>query len=1063
MNFFQAKSITLCILFLLLHPFLIRSSIGPDNVPEWENPRIFNLNKEEPHATFIPFPDVRSALSDPYQSSPFYKSLNGSWRFHWVRSPEDRPMEFFRPEYDVSGWDSIPVPSNWEIQGYGIPIYVNQPYEWTRNPNPPFIPHDYNPVGSYRRDFFIPEEWNGRRVFIHFGAVKSAFYIWVNGHLVGYSQGSKTPAEWDITDYLNQGGNTLALQVYRWSDGSYLECQDFWRISGIERDVYLTSSPQVRIKDFFARGNLDSDFKDGNLEVDVDLVNRDATDASGLILDCYLFDENELEVLHESRMLSISAGEKDTASFRKLIPHPRLWTAETPNLYTLVLRLKGGETQECVRCGFGFRRVEIRAGQLLVNGIPVRIKGVNRHEHDGHTGHVISQESMLTDIRLMKLFNLNAVRTSHYPNDPAWYDLCDRYGIYVVDEANIESHGMGYRPERTLGNNPDWREAHLDRTIRMVERDKNHPSIIGWSLGNEGGDGINFEATYAWIHDRDPSRPVQYERAIEKPHTDIIVPQYPWSYLERYGSRLQSRPMIMSEYAHAMGNSTGNLQDIWNIVEKYDHLQGGFIWDWVDQGIWKESGPGTGFWAFGGDFGPPDVPSDGNFCINGLVSPDRTPHPGLWEVKKVYQPAQFEPVPFSENKIKITNKFDFINLAEFDMDWEITEDGGIIASGRIEKPNLAAGKSTEFELGLPVIIRKPGLEYFLNISLKKRKADDLIPSGHTIAAEQFFLDGLPAAAVPSKALPALSVAIENDKIIQLGGDDFRVIFDKNEGVLQSLEFRGREILMRGPLPNFWRAPTDNDFGNRMPRISSPWRAASRKRKVEDISLSRINRSTFRIEVLFSLPDVSSHLNMSYLFFGSGDIQITSTLDPGTAPLPELPRFGISILIPGEFDKVEYLGRGPHENYCDRNDSAFIGLYTGTVDDLYFPYISPQENGTRTDIRWMSLSNGGTGLLVAGYPMFSGSALRFTTEDLTQEKRGSRHSNELKPRDFVSLCIDLKQRGVGGDDSWGATPHAQYCLPVRPYSHTIRIRPFSKEDIPVRLGRQNISIDYDQIK
>ncbi len=589
----------------------------------WENPDIIGINKMDPHANAIPYTSLKDALVGKINNSEYVRSLNGNWKFLWSENPVSVPKDFYNPEFNDSDWNEIPVPSNWELQGYGIPIYINQPYEFADprspftemlRPDPPHVPHDYNPVGTYRTSFNVPAHWQGRRVILHFGAVKSAMFVWVNGEKAGYSQGSKLPAEFDITDFVKEGKNLLAVEVLRWSDGSYLECQDFWRISGIERDVYLWSVPNIHIYDYFAHADLDERYDNGLLNTTVQIRNSTKPDNKKYTLTLKLFGLKNKQVLKEKKVFVNT--EKDLElDFSSEIDDVRKWTAETPELYTLVLELKKGESIiEMVSHKIGFRKVEIKDGQLLVNGMPVLIKGVNRHEHDEYTGHVISHKLMEKDIALMKQYNINAVRTCHYPDDPYWYELCDKYGIYLIDEANIESHGMGYRPDRTLGNNPAWKKAHLDRVKRMVERDKNHPSVIIWSMGNEAGDGVNFDTVSAWLHHRDPSRPVHYERALKRPTVDIYSPMYPSiGYIERYAQSDPYRPLIMCEYAHSMGNSTGNLQDYWDVIEKYPALQGGFIWDWVDQGLAKKDKNGVKYWAYGGDYGPDTIPSDGNF------------------------------------------------------------------------------------------------------------------------------------------------------------------------------------------------------------------------------------------------------------------------------------------------------------------------------------------------------------------------------------------------------------------------------------------------------------------
>lgn len=1028
-------------------------------VHEWENPKIFNINKEEPHATFVPFPDLDRFLHLERMKSPLIQSLNGRWKFHWVERPADRPVDFFKESFDVSRWDEIEVPSNWEFQGYGTPIYVNQPYEFPGKPTPPHIPHDQNPVGSYKHWFTVPHQWSGNEVFIHFGAVKSAFYIWINGQFVGYSEDSKTPAEWNITKFLRPGRNSIALEVYRWSDGTYLECQDMWRISGITRDVYLVTTPKTRIRDFFALARLDTAYRHGILRLTAEVMRYAPESGSGDgSLTMRLFDPEGREVLTRNAAVRFDGASQALLQFVETVTDPKPWSAETPHLYTLALELRRGRNLlQVAGARIGFRTVEIRSGQLLVNGLPIDIKGTNRHEHDGTKAHVISEELMLKDITLMKQNNINAVRTSHYPNDPRWYELCDRYGLYIVDEANIESHGMGY-DEKSLAKNPDFLEAHLDRTIRMVERDKNHPSVIIWSLGNEGGDGPNFSATYAWIHGRDTTRPVQYERALEGPNTDIVCPMYAWDYLEYYGSRVQTRPLILCEYMHSMGNSTGNMQDVWDIIERYPQLQGGFIWDWVDQGFAKKGPTGQTYWAYGGDWGPPDVPSDANFMCNGLVSPDRTPHPALREVKKVYQCVTVRPAPLSIDKFEVINKHDFINLNRFDIRWEIVRNGTPVASGVIEKPDVPPRASRRITIPLPAIRPSPGDEYFINFRTCTRDASPLIPKGYEVAADQHpFPRPEPASSVATGNLPALDMR-QGDQTVMLAGKDFSARFDARTGLLQSYASEGTELIERGPEPNFWRPPTDNDFGSGYPKRASVWRHAGTNRVLQGFSANRINASEVRVSVEYALPDVDAHFHIDYTVLGSGDILIRNHFTTARADLPDLPRLGLTMRLRKSFDRLEYYGRGPHENYCDRNSSALVGRYESTVREQYFPYVSPQENGNKTDLRWSALRNrDGVGLLVVGMPLFGMSALPFTIDDLTQEKRGSMHTIDLKERDFVTLNLDLKQRGVGGDDSWWSTPHSQYCILARDTSFSLRFSPLGGKDDPAELSRRTYTM------
>lgn len=1013
-------------------------------IHEWENPKIYKVNTEAPHATLIPHAGVEELVQT--KKSPFVQPLNGKWKFRWVVKPSDRPAGFQRDGYDLSGWDEIDVPSNWEFQGYGIPIYVNQDYEWPGPWNPPHVPHDYNPVGSYKRWFTVPDEWEGREVFIHFAGVKSAFYLYVNGQFTGYSEDSKTPAEWNITKFLKKGENSLSLEVYRWSDGSYLECQDMWRISGIEREVFLYSTPKVRIKDFFVRGDLTDDYRDGILKIDVVLENHSAGASPKNLSVVIELRDGSGALLREEKRVDFGGNASASVTFEKNLPDPAKWSAESPRLYQTFIHLKSddGSVSEAVACATGFRRVEIRQGQLMINGTPVRIKGVNRHEHDEYKAHILSDSLMLLDVKLLKQFNLNAVRTSHYPNDTRWYDLCDRYGIYLIDEANIESHGMGYG-EKSLAKNPDFLGMHLDRTRNMVERDKNHPSVIIWSLGNEAGNGPNFEATYSWIKQRDSSRPVQYERAGEEWNTDIVCPMYAWDYLEGYGSQVRDRPLIMCEYSHAMGNSNGNFRDYWELIEKYPQLQGGLIWDWVDQGFAKKTDKGEKYWAYGGDWGPPGTPSDQNFMCNGLVSPDRTPHPGIWEVKKAYQYVKVKPVPLSANRFEILNKHDFTNLNKFRMSWAISSDGGQVAKGEIADLDIEPHAGKIVELKLPLIKPKPGAEYFIDFTTSTADEAPLVPRGHVVATDQYRLPvGVPAPIVKISELPAINVG-EDDARVLIKNEIFSVSFDKKSGMMTEYFYRGKKLVARGIEPNFWRPPNDNDFGNKMPKISGVWRHAADNRVLKEFNLRKLDGRSVEISVIYSLPDVKSQFRIKYRVFGGGDLIVENEFTAGNPKLPELPRLGVRMVLPKGFEEISYYGRGPQENYCDRNDAANVGLYKSTVTEQYFPYVSPQENGNKTDVRWMAFSDGEAGLMIAGLPLVSLSALHYSIEDLTQESRGSKHTTDLVKRDEVYLNIDLKQRGVGGDDSWWSKPHSQYCLLGGNYSYSFRMTPFSKSD------------------
>jgi len=730
------------ILFLFLFIFsqmLVFSQSNNDRF-DWENLDVLSIDTEKPHCSVIPFPNQKSAREGDFKSSPFYQSLNGSWKFNWVPKPANRPVDFYQEDFDVGKWHEIPVPSNWELHGYGAPIYISGGFVFPADP--PNIPHNDNPVGSYRRTFQIPNIWNNRKIFLHFGGVSSAFYVWVNGQKAGYSQGSKTPAEFDITSFVRAGENILAVEVYRWCDGSYLEDQGFWRLSGIQRDVFLYAKPMTHIRDFFVKSNLKKDYKNGQIKLDVHVRNQSPQRLKDtrVLLTCYDSDDRIVFKL-ASKLFDMQPNTEGVFRMERSVKNPQKWSSETPNLYRISLALQdaSAKTLEIVSANIGFRTTEIKDGQLLVNGTAVTLRGVNRHEHDPKTGHVISRASMMQDLELMKRFNVNAVRTSHYPNDPLWYDLCDQYGIYVIDEANVESHGMGEYSENTLAKKPEWLEAHLDRTRRMVERDKNHPCIIGWSLGNETGFGINLQRTYAWVKQRDPSRPVMYEMADWTDYTDVFFPMYARVHvLKDYGSQKREKPLILCEYAHAMGNSVGNLQDYWDMIHASPVLQGGFIGDWVDQGLQKISDDGESYFAYGGDFGPSGTPSSGNFCINGLISPDRIPNPHFWEVKKVYQPILIKPVDLEHYHLEIFNKHDFLNLQHYDLFWEVQADDQILQHGKMTF-NLNPHKKEQIKLRAQEIKPKPGIEYFLNIRFVTRDAAPFIPTGHVVAWEQFLL------------------------------------------------------------------------------------------------------------------------------------------------------------------------------------------------------------------------------------------------------------------------------------------------------------------------------------
>ena len=1015
---------------------------------EWQNPDIVEVNRIPPHATLFPYENLDLALKSDRKQSQYFVNLNGKWKFNWSESPAARPVDFYKNDYDVKNWDEIDVPSNWELKSYGIPIYTNIAYEWTTTPNPPEVPVDYNPVGSYKREFTLAQNWDNRNVIIHFGAVKSAFYLWVNGQKVGYSQGSKTPAEFDITEFVNAGKNLLAVEVYRWSDGSWLECQDFWRISGIERDVYLYSTPKLHMIDYFAIPGLENYYTDGTININLNLKNDEPKTKKAKII-ASLWDGDEV-IWTQQKVAKIKKASYHEMMFEGKVPSPEKWSAEKPNLYKLSLELKDDSDNvlEVYSSDFGFRTSEIKHGQLLINGKPILIKGVNRHEHDEFEGHVISEESMIKDIALMKQNNINTVRTSHYPNDPRWYQLCDIYGLYVIDEANIESHGMGYDPEKTLGNNPVFKKSHLDRTLRMLARDKNHPSVIIWSLGNEAGEGVNFNATYNLIKGTDKSRPVHYERAELGRNTDIFCPMYyPIPKMLEYAQGLHKMPLIQCEYAHAMGNSVGNLKDFWDLIRKYDQLQGGSIWDWVDQGLAKYDEKGNKYWAYGGDFGPEGTPSDGSFCLNGLVSPDRTPHPSLMEVKKVYQDIHFKPVNFSFDEIEVKNEYFFIDLSDFAIYWELEANGEVMQDGMLVQPDIGPGESRIYTLGIIPFKPITGTEYFLNFTAFKLNGNEIMPEGHIYAFDQFQIP-TPVLTMEKSSDDGKKIVVEDDQFLRIETDKHSFSFNRETGFLSSVKQGDIEYLNEGLAINFWRAPIENDFGNGMPDRQKIWRTAGQNAELRGINHEQNSQGYYIVDVDYWLPDVLSHYYVKYEINGEGEIKVSAYLEPGDKEFIDLPRFGMTMSLNREYTHLEWFGRGPHENYSDRKTSALVGHYQGSVEDQYVEYILPQENGYKTDTRWFSLQNEkGAGLLVSGEPLISFSAHHFTNEDITRETREGYHTTDVKKRPEVYLNIDLAQMGVGGDNSWGAKPHAEYCIPFRAMAYSFIIKPIEPGENP----------------
>lgn len=1013
---------------------------------EWQEPGIFSVGEEPAHATLVPFPDEGAALGSESKGSPFVRTLDGPWKFHWTKTPAGRPSDFVKPEFDASAWREIRVPSNWEMEGYGTPIYLNILYPFKRDApgvmaEPPSDWTAYgerNPVGSYRRTFNVPAGWSGRRTFLVFGGVSSAFYVWVNGRSVGYSEDSRLPSEFDITDKLKAGENVLAVEVYRWSDGSYLEDQDFWRMSGIFRPVKLVSRAPLYVRDFYARPVLDADYRDATLRLKVNVRNASGGDEQ-VFVGAKLLDASRRAVGRPlSARVGVRGGSEAKLEMEQKVSNPLKWSAEEPNLYTLLLTLKtaDGRAVETIPWRVGFRSSEIKDGQILFNGRPIMLKGANRHEHDPDTGQVMTTEAMVRDIKLMKQHNLNAVRTSHYPNVPEWYELCDRYGLYVIDEANIESHGYGANEVQRISDGPDFREAHVARVSGTIERDKNHASVFLFSMGNEAGVGRNFEAARAWAKTNYPEFNLVYESGNSR-HADVFSPMYtkPQDLISQWEKHGRGRPHFLIEYAHAMGNSVGNLQKYWTVIESHRQFQGGFIWDWVDQGLRRKDARGREFWAYGGDFG--DVPNDGNGG-DGLVLPDRGVQPELEEVKKVYQFVRVEPVDLAAGRVRVRNKYLFRDLSFLKGTWELTEDGAVVQRGSLPRLSTPAGRSEELTLGLKRPRAKAGAEYFLKITFALAREEPWAPRGHVVAWDQY--------EVPFRSPPRPERDVSSFKPLRLSesadaftvaGGGFAARFGRASGALEAYEAGGRRLITGALTPNFWRAPTDNDRGNGMPKTLAVWRDAGPQRKVTSVRAEQTSPGAVRITALSTLPAGGSSYRNVYTVYGDGSVEVESDFAPGEEKLPDLPRFGLRLTVPGDFGSVEWYGRGPHESYWDRNTGAAVGVYRSRVEDLFFPYMLPQESGNRTDVRWVSFTGrDGFGLRATAMPLLYFSAWHFRAEELETRK----HPSEIVRSEDITVNLDYRQMGVGGDDSWGAWPHREYRLQAKPYRYKFRLEP-----------------------
>lgn len=1019
---------------ILLFGFYIVFSMAFSQSNDWENPSYIAKGKEKPHTGFVLFEDAASALKQDPAASANYKSLNGNWDFQYHADYSKADFDFSKP---VPGpWKNISVPSNWELQGFGIPIYTNIPYPFPKNP--PFVGND-NPVGIYRTSFDRP--FGDGQTILHFGSISGCAFVWLNGQEIGMTKNAKTPAEFNITRYLKEKGNELVVKVFRWSDGSYLEDQDFWRLSGIERDVYLYRLPDVSVWDYFLKADLDPQLKDGLFSADIDIRKFKKGNNGKATLEVQLFDRNHKKIYSEKKNVIIQKDSMQTIRFAARIRNAEQWSAEFPNLYTVLIALEAGDSETYIAEKTGFRKVEIKGGQLLVNGKAIRVHGVNRHEHDPETGHYTSKELMLKDILLMKTFNINAVRMSHYPNDPEFYTLCDRYGLYLVDEANIESHGMGDANSPGLDTLhhpaylPEWENAHLDRTERMIKRDKNHPSVIIWSLGNECSNGPVFKKTYRMVKAYDPGRPVMFEQAHENRNTDIIAPMYPsFESMKQFAQRKdQQRPYIMCEYSHAMGNSNGNFGDYFRVIRSSPYMQGGFIWDWVDQGLKTKDLNGQVFYAYGGDLGSFLYYNDENGVADGILSSDRTPDPGAYEVRKVYQYLDFSAKNIRSGIFEIKNNYDFAKTENFDFLWEIIENGKAVKNG-IFHLDLHPGQSGTVTVDYPKL--SAGKEYFINFKAVTKHSWGIVPEGTALAWEQMKISGDFFRKDP-EAGGNLTIT-ENPQEVLFSSGNIHGVFNKDKGKFTQYT-NGFVTLNQLPEPHFWRAPTDNDFGNKMPEKLGFWRNAHHELKLEKVSFFPKGPEGLKITCEYSLGNAAYQIR--YTIRNDADIEMSFSIT-GQTESPEIPRFGSRMVLPGDFHHLTYYGKGPYENYQDRNEASFMGIYNDTTENQYYKgYIRPQESGNKTGVRWLELlDDHGHGIAVQGLQELNFTAIHHSAEDLDPGyTKKQQHPTDLPPRKNIYLNIDLKQRGVGGDDSWKSLPHPQYLFNDQHYEFSYIFR------------------------
>ena len=1029
---------------------------------DWENPRVIGRNKEPGHVPWGAYADERAALTCNRYASAFVRLLNGRWRFHLASGPDQAPASFEKPEFDDRAWDLLDVPGNWQLNGFDRPIYTNVTYPF--KPDPPRVP-EANPTGCYRTEFEIPAQWKDREIFIVFESVDSALYLWVNGQEAGYSQDSRLPAEFRLTPFLKPGRNTLAAKVLRYCDGTYLEDQDYWQVSGIQRDVYLVAKPRTHLRDFTVRTTFDAGFRDATLWVRA----WAAGPAQGCSVEAMLYGADgtpslagpfSAHIAHSTPMGNSKPDrEARSATLSAAVAQPQTWTAEAPNLYTLVLKLKDerGDTLDIESCRVGFRQIEIRNGMALLNGQRLVVRGINLHEWHPRRGRAVTEAEMIADIRLMKQFNFNAVRTCHYPDHPRWYELCDEYGLYLVDETNIETHGL----EGRLSWDPEWSGAYLDRAVRLALRDRNHPSVLFWSLGNESGCGPNHAAMANWLRMFDPTRPVQYESGSPGPLvSDVLAPMYPpldWV-RDRLADPAEKRPLIMCEYAYAKGNSTGNFRKFWDLVERLPRFQGGFVWDWADRPILRRAPDGREYFDYGEI--EDEVAHGERMCVNGVMGSDGLPHPGAFEIKKVQAPVAVRALSSADllaGKLRVSNRHLALDLGHLDIEWEFTEDGAPVARGALPPLKTPPGGEADLTAPFPApAAPKPGAEYRLTVRFRLARETPWAAKGHEVAWEQFLLPLRvpPRPVSPVAGMPALEFKETPDRFIVNGGG-FELAVDRKQGVMDAFKAEGRNLLAAGPRECFYRAPTDIDWSTGSTGFATQWQQAGLnrlERTVEAVEVARLSPGSVRVRVATALRahggEEAFRCETVYIAHGSGDV-VCDHLVLARLDLPTFPRVGVRMVLPSGFEHLAWLGRGPWENYPDRNSGALVGLHRSTVAQQYVPYVFPQETGLKTDVRWLAVTDAdGSGLLVTGLPLVYFSALHYTLEDLA----AARNYADLKPRVETHLHVDARHMGLGGDNGWTQNVHPEYRLLPGEYRWRYRMRPLRRGDDPAELSR-----------